>query len=104
MAGNPREHLRPGETVRVSIIAEKIENTIAVPSAAIVPSQDGSASVMVVGPDSIAHARKIKAGVQQAYKSQILEGVKPGEKVIIVGALGLEDNAKVRIETAAPHE
>lgn len=104
LADNPGEHLRPGETVRVSILAETIEDAIVVPSTAIVPSQDGSASVMVVGSDSVAHEHKVKIGVREPEKAQILEGVNPGEKVIVVGALGLQDNAKVRIETAGQHE
>jgi len=103
-ANNPGERLRPGETVHVSIVAEIIDNAIVVPSAAIVPTQDGSASVMAVGSDSIAHERKIKIGVRKSDVAQILEGVNPGEKVIVVGALGLQDNAKVRIETAEKHE
>jgi len=103
-ANNPGEHLRPGETVHVSIVAETIENAIVVPSAAIVPSQDGSASVMTVGSDSIAHERKVKIGIRKSDVAQILEGVNPGEKVIVVGALGLQDTAKVRIETAEKHE
>lgn len=97
-ASNPREHLRPGETIRASILAERIENAIVVPSTAIVPASDGSASVMVVGPDSVAHERKIKIGVRGPEKAQILEGVSPGDKVIVAGALGLQDNAKVRVE------
>ena len=101
---NPKEMLRPGETVRASILAERIENSIVVPPSAIVPSQDGSVSVMVAGPDSVAHERKVKIGVRAADKVQILEGVNPGEKVIVVGALGLQDKAKVRIEAADRHE
>ena len=104
VADNPGERLRPGETVRVSVVAEKIENAVVVPSTAIVPSQDGSTVVMVVGTDSVAHEKKVKIGIREAEKAQILEGISPGDKVIIVGALGLQDNAKVRIETADKHE
>jgi multidrug efflux pump subunit AcrA (membrane-fusion protein) len=103
-AANPGEQLRPGETVRVSIVAGKIDDAIVVPSAAIVPAQDGSTSVMVVGADSAAHEKKVRIGIREADKAQILEGVNPGEKVIVVGALGLQENAKVRIETADKHD
>lgn len=56
-ADNSGGHLRPGETVHVSIVAETIDNAIIVPAAAIVPSQDGSQAVMVVS-DSVAHERR----------------------------------------------
>ncbi len=104
LSSNPGEHLRPGESMRVAIVAETIENAVVVPSAAIVPSQDGSTSVMVVGSDSAAHEKKIRIGVREPDRAQILEGVNPGEKVIIAGALGLQDNAKVRVETGDKHE
>ncbi len=103
-ASNPGERLRPGETVRVAIEAGTIPDAVVVPSTAIVPASDGSSSVMVVGADSVAHEKKIKVGIRETERVQILEGVNPGEKVIIVGALGLQDNAKVRIETADKHE
>jgi multidrug efflux pump subunit AcrA (membrane-fusion protein) len=31
---------------------------------------------------------------------QVLKGLQPGEQVIVVGGLGLEDKAKVRVEKA----
>jgi HlyD family secretion protein len=104
IADNSRRQLRPGETVRVSIVAERIQNATVVPSAAIVSSKDGSTAVMVVGSDMVAHERRLKLGVRTPDSSQVLDGVNPGETVVIVGALGLQDEAKVRIETAAPHE
>jgi multidrug efflux pump subunit AcrA (membrane-fusion protein) len=55
---------------------------------------------MVVGPDMVAHERKIEVGVRQGEKVQILSGLKPGEQVITVGGVGLEDGAKVRIGAA----
>jgi HlyD family secretion protein len=85
-------------------VAETIENAIVVPSAAIVPSSDGSTSVMVVGADSLAHEHKVKVGVRTEELAQILEGVKVGDKVIIAGALGLGDGAKVRIESPGKRE
>ncbi len=103
-ADNPKEHLRPGETVRVSILVERIKDATVVPSAALVPSQDGSITVMVLSPDSVAHERKVKIGVRSADKVQILEGVNPGEKIIVVGALGLQDKARVRIDATNQHE
>ncbi len=103
-AGNRGEHLRPGETVRVSIVAEMIDNAVVIPSTAIVPAVDGSAAVMVVGSDSTAQERKIRIGVRGPDTAQVLEGVRPGEKVIVAGALGLQDKAKVRVEPATRPE
>jgi len=98
---NPGEKLRPGASVHVSIVAETLADAVVVPAAALLPTAEGDTIVMVVGADSVAHERKIEVGVKEADKVQIVSGVKPGEHVIVVGGVGLEDGAKVRIEKPA---
>jgi multidrug efflux pump subunit AcrA (membrane-fusion protein) len=97
-AANPGERLKPGAAVQVSIVAATLAKAVVVPPAALLPSAEGGTSVMVVGADSVAHERKVKAGVSEADKVQILSGVAPGDQVITVGGLGLQDGAKVRVE------
>jgi HlyD family secretion protein len=97
-AENPGERLKPGSTVRVSVVAETIPNAIVIPTTALLPSQQGGTSVIVVGADSVAHERMIEAGVRDAEKLQVLKGLQPGEKVVMVGGVGLQDGAKVRIQ------
>src|SRR5665213_2224391 len=95
---NPGEKLKPGGTVRVSIIAETIQNTIIVPAAALLNSDEGGQKVMVVDKDSVAHERKIVPGVRQGDRVQIATGLQEGEQVVTSGGLGLEDKAKVTIQ------
>ena len=95
---NPGERLKPGGTVRVAIIAETIQNTIVVPAAAILNSDEGGQKVMVVGADSIAHERKVTVGVRQGARVQIASGLQEGDQVVTSGGLGLEDKAKVAIQ------
>lgn len=95
---NPGEKLKPGGTVRVSIIAQTIQNTIIVPAAALLNSEEGGQKVMVIGKDSVAHERKILAGVRQGPRVQIVTGLQEGEQVVTSGGLGLEDKAKVTIQ------
>jgi len=97
-AANPGERLRPGSSVRVSIVAETLKNAVVVPPAALLPNAEGETTVMVVGADSVAHEHKAEVGVREPDKVQILSGVKPGEQVITVGGVGLEDKAKVSVQ------
>ncbi len=99
-AVNPGERLRPGASVRVSIVAGKVSNAVVVPPAALLPTAEGETVVMVVGSDSIAHEKKVEIGIREPDKVQILNGASPGQQVILVGGLGLEDGAKVRVEKA----
>ena len=92
-ADNPGEKLKPGASVHVSIITETIHNAAIVPASAILPGEDGGTAVLTVGPDSVAHLRKVDIGVRLADKVQIVRGVNPGDDVVTVGGLGVEDKA-----------
>jgi HlyD family secretion protein len=99
-AHNPKELFKPGASVQVSIVAETVKDAIVIPPAAILPSEEGLSHVLVVGRDSLAHERPIETGIRGPDKVQVLKGIEPGEKVIIVGGFGLEDKARVRIENS----
>jgi RND family efflux transporter, MFP subunit len=94
---NRGEVLRPGGTVKVTILAGTVPDAIVVPTPAVLPSSEGGNSLMVVGADSVAHERKIEIGIREPEKVQILSGVKPGEFVVVNGGVGLQDGAKVKV-------
>ncbi len=96
-APNPGERLKPGATVHVAIIAETIQNTLVVPTSALLNFDEGGQKVMVVVNNSIARERRISVGVRQGDRVQILSGLQPGEMVVTSGGLGLDDKAKVKV-------
>jgi len=95
---NPGERLKPGATARVSIIAETIQNTLVVPTSALLNGDEGKQKVMVISADSVAHERPVTVGVRQGARVQILSGIQPGDQVVVSGGLGLEDKGKVSIQ------
>jgi RND family efflux transporter MFP subunit len=97
---NPGERLKPGASVHVGVVTEEARNAMVVPVTAILPGEEGGTAVLVVGSDSIAHLRKVDVGIREGDKAQLLNGVKPGESVVIVGGLGVDDKAKVKVLTA----
>jgi multidrug efflux pump subunit AcrA (membrane-fusion protein) len=101
---NPGEKLKPGASVRVSIIAETIQDTIVVPAAALLNADDGGQKVMVITSDSKAHERRVSVGVRQGARVQIVSGLQEGEQVVVSGGLGLEDKAKVTIQQPKPED
>jgi HlyD family secretion protein len=103
-AENPGEKMKAGETVQVSIRADLIQETLLVPSAALLNSDEGGEKVMVVGKDSVAHERKVAVGIREGSRVQILGGVSEGEKVVTSGGLGLDDKAKVTIKSEEDDE
>jgi HlyD family secretion protein len=98
-AANPHNRLRPGTTVQLSVTAQKIEDALVVPSSAILNQPDGSAAVMIVGPDNHAHLQAVQVGIQNGDQTGIASGLKAGERIISNGAYGLPENTEVKIET-----
>jgi multidrug efflux pump subunit AcrA (membrane-fusion protein) len=103
-APNTGERLKPGTTAKIDIHAQTIKDAIVIPDAALLAGEEGEDKVIVITPDSTAQIRKVKTGVRQDGKVQILEGVKAGESVVTVGGVGLDDNAKVQVENAKAHD
>jgi len=99
-AVNQGDRMRPGGAVHVTINAGALPNAVVVPPTALLPSQEGGAAVMVVTPDLVAHQHSVKVGVRNDDKVQILDGVKPADRVVIAGGVGLQDGAKVKIQPA----
>ncbi len=59
--------------------------------------------MLVVDSDSVVHPRAVKLGVRQGDKVQVVSGVLPREDVVVVGGMGLDDKAKVKVvEANAP--
>ena len=99
-ATNPGERLKPGASVHVGVVTGEAANAMVVPLTAILPGEGGGTAVVVVSSDSVAHLRKVDVGIREGDKVQLLNGVKPGESVVVVGGLGVEDKAKVKVLTA----
>jgi HlyD family secretion protein len=96
-ADNPGEKLRAGTSVHVSIIAATIDGAVLVPSTALLPSDEGGTVVVAIDDKEVAHQKKVDVGAREGGLAQITAGVEPGERVVTVGGLGLEDKAKVHV-------
>lgn len=105
-AKNPKQELKPGTSVQLSLTAKTVKDALVVPAAAVITAADGSTSVMIAASDGKAHQKAVKLGIRQDDDVQILEGVAEGDKVVTTGAYGLPDNTKIKIEapTETPKE
>jgi HlyD family secretion protein len=100
---NPGRTLKVGAAVHVAIVTETIKNAMLVPTAAILPGETGGTAVLVIDAQQVAHRRAVQLGVRQGDKVQVLTGVLPREDVVVVGGMGVDDKAKVKVvEAKAP--
>jgi HlyD family secretion protein len=97
-AANPSQTLKPGASVHLSINSATIKDALVIPASALITSEDGKPEVMVVGADGRAVSREVKTGIKQGDEVQIQAGLNPGEQIVTVGAYGLPDKTKVKVE------
>ena len=91
---NPGGLLMPGMYVRARVEQAEIANAILLPQQAVTRGTQGD-SVMVVAPDGAVAPRPIKIGGQKGQDWIVTEGLKPGEQVMVEGAMKLMMGAKV---------
>jgi RND family efflux transporter MFP subunit len=82
---NSRNLLRPGQYARVQAPTGNIEGALLVPQAAV-NQQQGTYQVTVVGADNRAQLRTVQVGPTVGTRWVINSGLKPGERVVAVGA------------------
>lgn len=91
--------LKPGMFGRFSIVYDRHENTVMVPRSALLRDDDRS-SVFVID-EGVAKRRTVTTGYSNGNKLEILDGLVPGEKIVVVGQAGLSDGNAVRVVNQA---
>ena len=99
-AKNPNQRLKPGTSVQLSMLAKTVADALVIPAAGLLTAQDGTTSVMLVGPDNHAHQKNVRVGIRQGNQVQIIEGLQAGDKIVASGAYGLPENTKIKAEGA----
>ena len=88
--------LTAGMSVEVEILGPEHAAVALVSPAAVI--RDGEATiVMTVSADSKAHRNEVEVGVSSPDATEILKGIKAGDRVIVRGQNGLPDGAAVTI-------
>jgi len=82
---NSKNLLRPGQYARIQTPTGNITGALLVPQAAV-NQQQGTYQVTVVGGDNRAQLRTIQVGPRVGTLWVITAGLKPGERVVAVGA------------------
>lgn len=95
---NPEGKLRPGMLLAVELICRERE-ALGVPERALLSYADRQ-YVFVVHNDGSAEQREVELGVRDAGWVEVVNGLEPGEMIVVDGLLGLRDGARVRVEGA----
>ncbi len=101
---NDDESLFPNQFVNANLLVQTLHDVVRVQSAAIQRGAPGT-FVYVIGADNKVSVRPIKLGPTDGDLSQVTDGLKAGERVVIDGADRLKDGQSVVVPTpgqAAP--
>jgi RND family efflux transporter MFP subunit len=91
---NPKNLLRPGQYARVQASTGTINGALLVPQSAVT-QQQGTTQVTVIEADNRAQLRTVQVGPTQGTLWVITSGLKPGERVVVVGAEKVKDGQQV---------
>ena len=98
---NPGSILRPGMFGRIRAVTGVAKGALLVPQRAVIENQ-GSYSLVVVGPDNKASVRPVKTGDRFGKMWIITEGIQAGEQVIAEGMQKAKEGAPVQPKQFRP--
>jgi multidrug efflux system membrane fusion protein len=98
---NADNALFPSQFVNANLLVDTHTQVVTVPNAALQTGSVGS-FVYVVGSDNIVSVRKVQLGAATADVTEITQGLKAGERVVIDGADRLRDGAHVTVPGPQP--
>lgn len=106
---NPSHELKPGMFANLDLTLVVRENATVIPEMAITQMLTNEQALVFAVVDGVAQLRKIKTGVSLVGAIEVVEGLKPGEKVVVEGLQKVIPGAPVRVaepkgspEKAAP--
>jgi len=93
---NKELKLKPGMYARIRLILDERKNVVLVSDDALINSQ-GQQQVFVVN-DGIIHKRPVKIGLEESVNNEVIEGLKPGDMVVVRGQELLRESMKVETQ------
>jgi len=87
--------LKPGMFARVDLLLKTHQGAVIIQRDIMIRMED-KYYVFVAG-DKAARQRQVVIGIEQEERVEIIEGLKPGEMVIVSGQADLKDGSKIRI-------
>jgi len=97
---NAKKTLRPGMFGRIKVDLGTTADSIAIPERAVTELQ-GKSFVWTVGSNNKVTQTSVKVGGQLGDNLLILEGLKPGDRIVVEGLQKVKEGAPVEPKTAA---
>ncbi len=101
---NPEKILLPGMFVRAAVEDANGAEEIVVPQKSVNIEPGGEKTVWVIDSEDRARKRTIRTGPAYRNRWVVLDGLEPGERVVVEGRMKLREDAEVRPEELQPQD
>jgi len=92
---NPARRIQPGMFARITVATDLIRNAIVIPQRAMVTDGRGNPAVFAVREER-AVSLGIRTGLIGGGLVEVREGLSAGERVVVGGNYGMEENVRIR--------
>jgi len=96
LAPNADGRLKPGMYARIRLVLDERDQVPVVPDEALLAFEDGTRVYVVNGGE--ARLRKVRIGLEEGHWNEVLDGLQPGELVVVRGKEMLRDGAAVEAQ------
>ncbi|MBN1829241.1 MAG: efflux RND transporter periplasmic adaptor subunit [Deltaproteobacteria bacterium] len=93
---NHGRDVRPGMIARVVFLRRMIPDAIVAPLSALVDK--GGERLVFIEKNGVVHARTVAIGIIAEDKVQIVHGLQPGDRLIVVGQTEVEEGMRVDVQ------
>jgi len=92
---NKSEDILPGMFARVEIIKQEFPEALAIPLYSVISRDDKH--FVYLDEDSVAKLQEVKLGILDGWQIQVVEGLAPGQQVIVVGQRSVDADQKLNV-------
>ncbi len=99
---NKNEELKPGRFAKVEALLSQIDNTISIPTEAVIPEMDGEK--VFIYKNGKAEQRRVVTGLRTADRIQIKDGLQFGDTLLTTAMLQLRQQLPVKLDTLVTNQ
>ena len=81
--------LKPGMAIRTEAIVKSNPKALVIPAAAVLTSNSGDTSVIVVDAENKPHKKPVTLGIRDGANVEVADGLQSDERVVTAGAFEL---------------
>lgn len=93
---NPDKLLKPGMFAEIQLVTKQRRGVLAIPAAAILERNGGKVVFVAEGEKAV--ERKVKVGMSEGGKTEILEGLNEGDMLVVSGLQVLRNGSDIKLQ------